>query len=60
MLTVLLLAGAEKLINFAITSDEITKAGLAPLAGKVLRLNMVRLTLTWISYLLMSVCVLSL
>lgn len=40
MLTVLLLAGAEKLINFAITSDEITKAGLAPLAGKVLRLNM--------------------
>lgn len=41
MLTVLLLAGAEKLINFAIASDEITKAGLAPLAGKVLRLNMV-------------------
>lgn len=40
MLTVLLLAGAEKLINFAIASDEITKAGLAPLAGKVLRLNM--------------------
>ncbi|MDE4455059.1 ubiquinone biosynthesis accessory factor UbiJ [Psychrobacter sp. DAB_AL62B] len=40
MLTVLLLAGAEKLINIAITSDEITKAGLAPLAGKVLRLNM--------------------
>ena len=39
MLTVLLLAGAEKLINFAIASDEITKAGLAPLAGKVLRLN---------------------
>ena len=39
MLTVLLLAGAEKLINIAITSDEITKAGLAPLAGKVLRLN---------------------
>ncbi|MCD1278503.1 hypothetical protein DVY93_01815 [Psychrobacter sp. CCUG 69069] len=40
MLTVLLLAGAEKLINFAIASDEITKAGLVPLAGKVLRLNM--------------------
>ncbi len=40
MLTVLLLAGAEKLINFAIASDEITKSGLAPLAGKVLRLNM--------------------
>lgn len=40
MLTILLLAGAEKLINFAIASDEITKAGLAPLAGKVLRLNM--------------------
>ena len=40
MLTVLLLAGAEKLINIAIASDEITKAGLAPLAGKVLRLNM--------------------
>ncbi|MGO1512247.1 MAG: ubiquinone biosynthesis accessory factor UbiJ [Moraxellaceae bacterium] len=40
MLTVLLLAGAEKLINLAIASDEITKAGLAPLAGKVLRLDM--------------------
>ncbi len=40
MLTVLLLAGAEKLINIAIASDEITKAGLVPLAGKVLRLNM--------------------
>ncbi|WP_367110511.1 SCP2 domain-containing protein [uncultured Psychrobacter sp.] len=40
MLTVLLLAGAEKLINMAIASDEITQAGLAPLAGKVLRLNM--------------------
>ncbi len=40
MLTVLLLAGAEKLINIAIASDEITKTGLAPLAGKVLRLNM--------------------
>lgn len=40
MLTVLLLAGAEKLINLAIASDDITKAGLAPLAGKVLRLEM--------------------
>lgn len=40
MLTVLLLAGAEKLINIAIASDEITQAGLDPLAGKVLRLNM--------------------
>ena len=40
MLTVLLLAGAEKLINIAIASDEITQAGLAPLSGKVLRLNM--------------------
>ena len=40
MLTVLLLAGAEKFINIAIASDEITKAGLAPLAGKMLRLNM--------------------
>jgi ubiquinone biosynthesis protein UbiJ len=41
MLTVLLLAGAEKLINIAIASDEITQAGLTPLAGKVLRLNMI-------------------
>ncbi|MGP5490834.1 ubiquinone biosynthesis accessory factor UbiJ [Psychrobacter celer] len=40
MLTVLILAGAEKLINLAIASDDITKAGLAPLAGKVLRLEM--------------------
>lgn len=40
MLTVLLLAGVEKLINLAIGSDEITKAGLMPLSGKVLRLNM--------------------
>ena len=40
MLTVLLLAGAEKLINVALMSDEITQAGLEPLAGKVLRLNM--------------------
>ena len=39
MLTVLLLAAAEKLINIAIGSDEITQAGLAPLTGKVLRLN---------------------
>ena len=41
MLTVLLLAGAEKLINVALMSDEITQAGLEPLVGKVLRLNMV-------------------
>lgn len=40
MLTVLLLAGAEKLINVALMSDEITQAGLEPLAGKVLRLDM--------------------
>ncbi|MGM8871320.1 ubiquinone biosynthesis accessory factor UbiJ [Psychrobacter sp. 2Y5] len=40
MLTVLLLAGAEKLINVALMSDEIIQAGLEPLAGKVLRLNM--------------------
>jgi ubiquinone biosynthesis protein UbiJ len=40
MLTVLLLAGAEKLINVALMSDEITQAGLEPLAGKVFRLNM--------------------
>ena len=40
MLTVLLLAGVEKLINLALKSDEITRAGLAPLSGKVLRLNM--------------------
>lgn len=40
MLTVLLLTGAEKLINIAIGSDEITKTGLAPLTGKVLRLKM--------------------
>lgn len=41
MLTVLLLASAEKLLNMAIASDEITQAGLVALAGKVLRLNMV-------------------
>lgn len=40
MLTVLLLAGTEKLINMAISSDDITQAGLAPLVGQVLRLNM--------------------
>lgn len=40
MLTVLVLAAAEKLINFAIQSDDITKSGLEPLCGKVLRLNM--------------------
>ena len=42
MLTVLLLAGAEKLINLAIKSDAITQAGLEPLAGKMLRLNMAK------------------
>lgn len=41
MITVLLLAAAEKLINIAINSDEITQDGLEPLAGKVLRLNMI-------------------
>lgn len=41
MLMVLLLAGVEKLINVAIASDDVTQAGLEPLAGKVLRLNMV-------------------
>lgn len=40
MLTVLLLASIEKLINLAIASDEITQAGLESLAGKVLRLKM--------------------
>lgn len=40
MLTVLLLAGTEKLINIAIASDEITQAGLLSLAGKVLRIEM--------------------
>lgn len=40
MLTVLLLAGVEKLVNLAIRSDEITRAGLVPLSGKVLRLTM--------------------
>lgn len=40
MLTVLILTGAEKLINFAISTDKVTKAGLTPLSGKVLRLNM--------------------
>lgn len=40
MILVLLLAGVEKLVNFAIKSDEITQAGLFPLAGKTLRLNM--------------------
>lgn len=40
MILVLLLAGVEKLVNFAIKSDEITKAGLFPLSGKSLRLNM--------------------
>lgn len=40
MITVLILTGIEKLINFAILSDEITKSGLTPLSGKVLRLTM--------------------
>lgn len=40
MFTVLILTGIEKLINFAISSDQITKAGLTPLSGKVLRLTM--------------------
>ncbi|WP_296402302.1 hypothetical protein [Psychrobacter sp.] len=40
MITVLILTGIEKLINFAILSDEITKMGLTPLSGKVLRLTM--------------------
>ena len=40
MLTVLLLAGTEKLINIAIASDEITQAGLLSLAGKVLGIEM--------------------
>ena len=40
MITVLILTGIEKLINFAILSDEITKSGLSPLSGKVLRLTM--------------------
>lgn len=39
MLTALLLAGAEKLINLALQTDEVTQAGLDPLAGKVLRVN---------------------
>lgn len=40
MILVLLLAGAEKLINFAIQSDQITQLGLEPLSGKSMRLNM--------------------
>lgn len=40
MILVLLLAGVEKLVNFAIKSDDITKLGLMPLSGKTLRLNM--------------------
>ncbi len=40
MLTVLVLASLEKLINFALHSDPITQAGLAPLSGKVLRFTM--------------------
>lgn len=41
MITVFLLTAVEKLINFALNTDKITQAGLEPLAGKVLRLNMV-------------------
>lgn len=40
MMMTLLLAGVEKLVNFAINSDKITQAGLTPLSGKVLRLDM--------------------
>lgn len=40
MITVLILTGIEKLINFALLSDQITKSGLTPLSGKVLRLTM--------------------
>ena len=40
MMMTLLLAGVEKLVNFAISSDKITQAGLMPLSGKSLRLDM--------------------
>lgn len=40
MLTVLLLAGIEKVVNLAITTDPITQAGLQPLMGKSMRLVM--------------------
>lgn len=40
MFTVLLLAGIEKVINLAISTDPITQAGLQPLSGKTLRLVM--------------------
>lgn len=39
MITMLILAAAEKLINLAVRSDKITQAGLLPLSGKVLRLT---------------------
>lgn len=38
MFTVLLLAGIEKVINLAISTDPITQAGLQPLSGKAMRL----------------------
>ncbi len=40
MLFVMLLAGVEKLVNFAIQSDKITQLGLEALAGKSMRLVM--------------------
>lgn len=40
MMMTLLLAGVEKMVNFAISSDKITQAGLTPLSSKVLRLKM--------------------
>ncbi len=40
MIFVMLLAGVEKLINFAIQSDKLTQLGLEPLSGKSIRLIM--------------------
>lgn len=40
MLPVFLLIGIEKIINLALATDPITQAGLAPLAGKIMRLKM--------------------
>lgn len=40
MLPVFLLIGIEKIINLVLATDPITQAGLAPLAGKVMRLKM--------------------
>lgn len=45
MILVILLAGMEKLINFAIHSDQLTKLGLQPLSGKVMRLKIKSLEL---------------